>query len=827
MTKRILFFSAILFFLLSIPGTLSSQQSTTANVQVEGSILDSLTNETIPYATIKVYDKTKPQQVEKVVPSDADGKFRFTMNKKGDYLMTVEFVGKNTVKKEFIVGNEKRINMGNILMEEDSKLLGEVVVTSQRPLVKVDLDKITYNMEDDPESKTNNVLEMLKKVPMVSVDGEDNIQLKGSTSFKIYMNGKPSNMISSNPKDILKSMPANTVKDIEIITDPGAKYDAEGVAGIINIITQKNSSMVGYNARVNTGVDTRGGYNLGANLTLKAGKFGFMGYYNLYQHKSPGSTSYSFRELYDKEENKYQESYGEGDGKGTGQFGSGELSYEIDTLNLINVGFNRYHGKWKNNSASDVNFYNVPDGDPTNSSHKFLTDGENVYGYTGINFDYQRTSATVKDRLLTFSYRFGTSPEDWSSDNTRDYITGKKSIDRQYSDGKMNEHTFQIDYTTPFAKIHTWETGVKYILRQNESESKKSIFDNDKWIDRNTPNDRFKHTQDILSAYLGYSVKVKKVGFKAGLRYEYTDVEGKYPSSETDNFGKNYSTLVPSATATYQIKPMQTMRVGYNMRIWRPSIWNLNPFVNTTDSTKISYGNPELDAVKSHSVNMNYSYFNPKFNFNANLSYDFTNNNIERFIFVDDNSIINTTYRNIGKNRRLNLYTYVNWTPSQKLRINGNLSGSYSDLRAEELNLKNSGWQGRVYMNASYTFPYKIRLNGYGGVSSKYIGLQSNGSSYNYHGFSLSKDFLNDNLNIRLSASNPFTNTNTYKNETYANDVYELSESINKVRYFGINVSFKFGEMKSQIKKARRSISNDDTMGGGGGGQGQGGGQPQ
>jgi len=828
MTKRILLFSQILFVLLCMPAILSAQQSPAVNVQIEGLISDSLTNETIPYATIKVYSKAKPQQIEKVVPSDANGKFRFSVNKAGDYLMTIEFIGKLTAQKEFSVGSVKKIDMGNILMNEDSKLLSEVVVTSQRPLVKVDLDKITYSMEEDPESKTNNVLEMLKKVPMVTVDGEDNIEVKGSSSFKIYMNGKPSNIITSNPKDILKSMPANSVKEIEVITDPGAKYDAEGVGGIINIITQKNASMSGYNARVNVGADNRGGYNTGINLTLKAGKFGFMGNYNLYQHKQPKSSSFSFQENYrsDMAHRKYITDHTRGDGKANGQFGSGEISYEIDTLNLINVGFNRYQGSWKQNQSGsrlieDASHDRVQE-------YERNTYSKNTYGSTGINVDYQRTSATVKDRLFTVSYRFNTSPNDTENDTHEipifDY---REKRNKQFSDGKMNEHTFQLDYTTPFAKIHTLEAGAKYIIRQNKSNSGYRLLDTDNnlWRDSTSVNDRFRHQQDIISAYLGYSAKVKKFGFKAGLRYEYTDVEGKYPldDSNSNNFGSSYSNFVPSATASYQIQPTQTLRIGYNMRIRRPSIWNLNPYINTSDSLSISFGNPKLDAVKSHAFNLNYSFFNPKLNLNVNLSYDFSNNSIENYYFFED-GIKKSTYGNIGESRRLNLFTYANWTPTQKLRLNANLSGGYTDLRVnDDRGWKNSGFQGRIYVNASYSFPLKFRMNAYGGLSSPYIRLQGKSNSFSYHGFSLSKDFMNDKLNVRLSAQNPFTTSRKFENHTETEDFYSSMEMNNRMRFFGATVSFSFGEMKSQIKKARRGISNDDSIGGGGGQQGEGG----
>ena len=266
------------FLSLLISSLAFSQSSPLINVQIKGVVTDSLTNETVPYATVKLLGKANPRSPLKAVAADDNGNFQFSMNKKGEYLLTVEYIGKKTLVKPVVVGDAKIVDLGTIYMSDNENALSEVVVSAQKPLVKVDLDKIVYSMESDPESTTNNLLEMLKKVPMVTVDGEDNVQLKGSTNFKIYLNGKPSNMISNNPKEVLRSMPANTVKDIQVITDPGAKYDAEGVAGIINIIT--NTSMGGYTATLNGRVDSQGGYGLGAYWTMKYGKVGFTGNYN-------------------------------------------------------------------------------------------------------------------------------------------------------------------------------------------------------------------------------------------------------------------------------------------------------------------------------------------------------------------------------------------------------------------------------------------------------------------------------------------------------------------------------------------------------------------
>ena len=821
----------LILVLANISFAVFSQTNSSINVSVTGQVVDSLTSETVPYATMRITQPETPNEVTKVAATDDNGKFSFTMNKKGDYLLTIQFLGKRNLVIPFEVdADKKKIDMGKLLMADDSEMLGEVVVTAQKPLVKVDIDKITYSMEDDPDSKTNNVLDMLRKVPMITVDGEDNVELKGSKNFKIYLNGKPSNMITSNPKDVLRSMPANTIKDIEVITDPGVKYDAEGVAGIINIITDKQSSMVGYTATINSRVDSDGGYGLGGYLSTKIGKFGFTGNYNYYEYKQPFATSKRETTYLDQSfaGNRLSQ-VGEQKYTGSGQYGSGELSYEIDTLNLITAAFNRYHGNGKGKSRnSEVWLSDQND----NDIYRYKTYMGYGYGYgsTEFNADYQRTFS-VKDRLLTASYKLLIGPDDSDNYTSIDEVFNyKSSREKQFTDAETKEHTFQIDFTTPINKMHSVETGVKYIIRLNESNSAYDTLNmvTDEWIRKElTFRDKFKHRQDILAAYAGYSLKWKKFAFKTGLRYEYTDFEVKYPIESDHNYTGDYSNIVPSATVTYQLNQMQNLRLGYNMRISRPSIWQLNPYENTSDPNNIWSGNPDLDAVKAHSINMNYSLFNPKLNININSSYNFENNSIEDIRTVIGEGLTYRKPENIGKNKRFYLGGYFNWTPSSKIRINGNMSTSYIDIRTNnERNLKNHGFQSNISGGIQYTLPKSLRLNVYAGYYDPWIGLQYKGSSFHYHSFSIAKGFLQDKLNLNLSVQNPFKKDNTFTNKNFSDSFEMISDFTRRMRRVNFSVSFRFGEMKAQIKKAQRGINNDDSMGKGGGGQGgQGGGQ--
>lgn len=819
--KNIHFWHILICFLF-IPFISFSQNSTTT---IKGIVIDSTDQEGIPYATVRVTTVDNKDKVVKVAAADEKGKLNFQMTGQGEHIMTIQFVGKKNLEKKFIL-DQKVIDLGNLLMTDDSEMLGEVVVTAQKPLVKVDLDKITYSMADDPESKTNNLLEMLKKVPMVTVDGDENVQLKGSSNYKIYMNGKPSNLISNNPKDVLKSIPANTIKDIEVITDPGAKYDAEGVTGIINIITEKQSSLGGYTASVSGDINDLGGYGIGGYLSLKVGKIGFTGNYRLGEHKSAKGHYSSFREDLTNSPMKYLTQNSTTKNNGTHQFGYGELSYEIDTLNLLSFSFNRYYGKYNSKNNMFAQMEDV-DNAPIYSYNSFRRN-KGTYGGTDLNFDYQRTFS-VKDRLLTASYRFSDNPNDSesSTDNQPEFNYNRSKY-QQFSDAGLQEHTFQIDFTTPFAKIHTLESGLKYIRRNNKSTSgNEYLGQNEEWITVPSVNDRFKHEQDIFSAYAGYSVKVKKIGFKTGLRYETTDMKASYPLNTEQNFKTDYKNLIPSATISYQLDQSQSFRLGYNLRIWRPSIWYLNPYVNTSDSNYISQGNPNLDVVKSHNIGLNYSLYKAKFNMNVNLSSNFENNSIESITELID-GISYSTYDNIGKKVSTSLSAYINWTISSKIRLYSNLYSNYADIRTNnEQKIHNSGFESGIYSSLQFTLPKSVRINAYGGYNQGYLELQGRGSDYNFHGFSVGKGFLNDKLNFNISVRNPLTKNITFKNTQNMPTFRFSSESERRTRGVALSVSYRFGEMKAQIKKAQRGISNDDSMGGGNNSGGAGGGSPQ
>ena len=834
-----------LLILLTCTQLLTAQQKESTSFQIQGILLDSITRQGEPYATIKVARKESPQKAVKMLVSDMNGKFKERVPGSGSFLLIITSVGRTTITRPFTASQgEKLIDFGTMLVSDASNELGQIEVVAQKPLVKADVDKIEYNIQDDPDSQSNSLLEMLRKVPLVTVDGEDNIKVNGSSSFKVYVNGRPNNMMSNNPTEVLKSMPANSIKHIEVITNPGPKYDAEGVGGILNIVTV-GSGMEGYTATFSGNVSNNGG---GGSLfsTVQKGKLTVSARYNYDYSKQPKSHSGGTRTTLPERLTEHSSDVlYENSNKGNHRFhaGSLEASYEIDTLRLVSMSF----GLWGGGYRGDRDGHQLGSHPSLGELYEYATVGRTKNSWFSIDggIDYQRLFHT-KNRMLTFSYKINTNPS--TSDDYTDYVNKTAvpewedfihRLTNLHTDGKQHttEHTFQVDYTTPIGKLHTIEGGVKYILRDNAADNDRYEQTSDSpeadYAFDEEYSSHYKHQNDILAAYLGYGLKWKKLSGRLGLRYEFTHQEVKYLLGKGEDFQKDFNDLVPSASIGYQLTDLSNLRLGYNMRIYRPGIWYLNPYLDDSNPSNLSQGNPNLNSEKSHNLNLSYSNFTQKFNLNVGIHYSFTNNSIEHVnTLMQDTEIpglqnptgkevLYSTYYNMGKNRTVGLNGYINWNATSNTRLYLNINGSYVYIKGAE-NLKNDGWTMFAFGGIQQTLPkdWRISLNLMG--QTPWIMLQGKGSRFFDYSLSVNKSFLKKRLTLSAYASNFFKK---YKrNSSHLEDVNFVQDSYNRYtrQRFGFSISYRIGELKASVKKATRSISNDDVKGGGGNGGGEG-----
>ena len=690
--------------------------------------------------------------------------------------------------------------------------LEEVVVAQRRQLIKNDIDKLTYDVQHDKTAQTKTTLEILKKIPLVTVDGQENIRVQGSTSFKVYRNGHPDPSLSGqNLKDILKAIPASTIKRIEVITDPGAKYDAEGTTAILNIVMMSNTKLQGVSGNVNSNIDSHGSARLGTYLTTKVGKLTTTVNYNYANQNKKQTESYREEAYNYVKTGEHTHEYGKNSTGATIHFGNINASYEIDSLNLLTASTNFFGYK------VDANTQNTNERWDKNNQliYKFNND-MTTPGYSYVNlggrFDYQHKTH-LDGEVLTLSYMLAATRQHTTFrqaySNMVNFPVSYTSYDRNTRE-RFTEHTFQIDYVRPFGKHHKLESGTKYILRYNNSTS---LMD----YQGTTPDmeSKFKHNAQVAAAYLSYILTAGKWAARAGLRYEFTHMKASYPDGSNADFHTNLNDWVPSASLQYKIRDGQTLKLSYSTSINRPGINYLNPAVISTPTTE-SFGNANLGSSRNQKLQLSYMLVAPKFTLQLNPYYSFTNNGIAHIMYEQNHKNV-YTYQNILKSKVFGISSYTAWTPFTGTSFTLNASMRYARITLPTPSLKNSGCGGGIYFNWEQKIPWKLTL-------TTSLGGEYGNRVYNpyaieghwfYYDFTLTRRFLKDKLTVSLSAESPFIKERSTTYRIVQGDYTGYERAVMKPKHFGIGLSWSFGKLKASVKKAERSIQNDDLVGGG------------
>lgn len=786
-----------------------------AQTTVKGVLLDSITRAGEPSAVIQFYKMDAPQQPVAYTTTSEDGTFSKEIEGYGPYELRFINMGRRSRTVGFELKGQHQLDLGEILIEDDIQTIKAGSVTAQKVLVKIDVDKITYKVEDDVDSRTSTVLEMLRKIPMVSVDGQDNITVNGSSSFLVYVDGKPNPMISGNPSQILKLMPASVVKDIEVITNPGAKYDAEGVGGVLNLITGVSSE------EGRTLLDGQYG-----NVTLQGSTKGFGGglYYSMQKGKWSLSVSGNASDTYvnaaEYESERIQKTTsgdfltgtsGMSDVRTPFYNASTNISYEIDSQNLLTFGAG-YVGTILNSDSSFETSFASPLGD---YSYSGTVLSNTKTGSITANMDYQHNWADKPERSLVISYQFSGTPTDTDVTNIFDQKDQPVFQDRR-TDGFTNSasHTSQADFSTPLGQKpgHTFNAGAKFIARHNSSDQ------HDFAGDENMPEGSLEYDffNNIGALYAEYEGTFGPVGLKAGARYEHTWQNVAYALSPAKNFSLNYGNLVPNASLQYNIGMTQNIGLSYNMRISRPGITYLNPYMdNVTDPTVITYGNPDLMAETGHNINLVYNFYSQKWITTFTLRQNFLRNGMSQYSFYDDAHILNTTYGNIIGSSTMGLNAFVMWIPGQKTRVIFNGSGSHTDIRSEKLGQSRNGWTYSALLSLQQTLPCDLRLNMNGIASGRTFTLQGWSSGMVICTLGLTRSFLDDRLSLSLNGLTHLTGGRALEIMTYseAGDFVNRSVTGIPLRMISLDLSFSFGKQNNvDMKKSRKTIEADSQL---------------
>ena len=693
-----------------------------------------------------------------------------------------------------------------------NKELGDVTVVAQRQLIKQKIDRIGYEVQADQESKTKTVLDMLRKVPMVAVDGQDNITVKGNSNFRVYRNGHLDPNLTKNAKTVFKSMPASMVKRIEVITDPGAREDAEGVDAILNIVMMDGSKMKGMMGVVNAFYNTLRHPNLYASITGQAGKLlvsadGGYGGMSRKETENRNDVERIFVKTGDVLKTHYN-----GTNPGHVVFADINASYDIDTLNLLSASFGGYFyklnveddgsaGMWASNSRTPLYSYD----------HHNWMPGYSHHSWNG-RLDYQHKTRR-KGEQFTLSYMLALTRQHTDDETT---YSNMQQVPFRYSGylqttrERFTEHTLQADWLRPLGHGHQLEVGMKYIDRSNNSSNTQEFYG----LSGLSTTD-FDHVTRVLAGYADYIYQREKWSARAGLRYEYSYMKGAYPDGKNEDFSHHLSDWVPQASVKLQLTEAQSLKLNYTTSINRPGISYLNPAV-VVSPTVVQQGNARLKSSHSQTLSLIYMYVGRLLTLQLAPSWQFTNGGIASVESAQGN-VRYLTYDNIQRYHRAGFEQYVQWRPfsSTTLVVNNNMR--YEHHKNPNLGYSNNGWSDNFYFDLSQQLPWKLRfsLGGYGQIGRRPTNVYS--VQHSWYGWytNLQRSFLKeDRLTVRIGANDLFRRERSFVTASVNGDFLDHTTSYNPVRQLNFSLTYRFGSLKAQVKKVDHSIENDDIVGG-------------
>lgn len=807
--------SIILFILLFIAIAAKAQ-----NFAVKGIAIDSEGEHEI-YATIRVFQKTDSVTPVSMGVTGNDGSFNCALKKAGAYRLMLVSVGKAPAVKEFEVTAANPVaDLDTIVTSIDENMLGEVVVEAARPLVSVEIDRISYDVTSDVESKTSMLNETLNKVPLVSVDPDGTIKVNGSTSFKIYKNGRPNNSYSNNAKEIFKALPASMIQKIEVITDPGAREDAEGTTAILNIITVKNVITKG--AMGNVGLNYNSYNNVPTpNLWMSA-------QYDKFSLSLYGGGSVTTRNTGSKSRSESETKYlqtgnrllseSESDRKGVMGYWGLESSLDLDKYNLFTFEFGGFLSSGNNTSVSSTKMLDAAG----NKIYSYNTIGRtHPQRWTDLNgsFNYQRSTDREGEAII-LSYRLsGNLNKSVSETDYTDIENAPMPYTGIHADSREDglEHTVQLDWTRPINKNNSFDVGGKFIYRDNHSNTTRE------YVGVNTDYSDFKHITEIGALFADYRLNFGKFGARAGLRYEYSHLSAKFLDGSADPFSANLNDWVPNASVMYNVNQRNSLKLSFGSRIQRPGIYYLNPAVNTSPN-ETSEGNPDLSSVRQNTLGLNYNLMGAKISVSFNTDFNFANNEIISVQHADGDHTY-SGYANAGRRRNVSFGGYVSWRPTAKTSLMVNVRANYTYVKNPYSGEKNSGWGHMIYGNFTQRLPWKMHLSVYGNywvsTPSLYSRMDAYGLSNLFWGLNLRRSFLKeDRLSVGINVSNPIrTRHPGYINKSWNDGMTSRSRSYQyRMTTFGVYVSYRFGSLNTSVKKVKKGIANDDVVGGSSGG---------
>ena len=799
---------------------------TEKGAQITGKVIDASTKQGMEFANISLR-KTGSKEFIKGTVSDQLGAFRLDGVSNGNYVVAVSVVGYATFEKELTIGTgQKTINLRSILLKEDTQLLNEVQVVGQRSQMKFEIDRKVFNVDQSLATAGGSASDVLGNIPSVQVDPEGEVSLRGNSSVTVWINGKESGLSADNRAQILEQLPAESIERVEVITNPSAKYNPEGTAGIINIVLKKNRK-AGYYGSLQAGVDTRGGYNAAGNVNFSSGKFESFVNVGTRVRKSEGE-GYTNRQNLDDNGNPV--SY------------LNQLRNDEDTRKPVIARMGTtYHATDKDHFSfsgfgllgrgDETDWLNYTSNIPGSFTSSLRTSAEKRKMNIG-NFEigYKRDFSEKSNLDLSASYNLVNITPESSFLQVSNYAGGTSTTSYQFQENVMKPRKweFQADYVTEFGEQNKIEAGYKgeFLTSKSKVSTYSGISEGNAAFNEGLYNN-FTYDQNVNALYATYSKRINRFGIQLGLRGEHTRTNTNslgYNQSETDHpaYKDDYFSFYPSAFLSYQLPSNNELQLNYTRRVSRPWGGQLNPFVNLTDSTNISYGNPLLLPQYSNSLELNYIKNWENHTLSASLYYRNTDNVIQR-ISYRDGDIMKSTFENIAKTQsagtelilKNNLFRMIDLTSTLNFYYNKLDGFSYLPAGATTPVVgeadEDFSWSARIIANVM--LPWGVSLQATGDYNSRELVAQGYRKANHAIDLGLRKSFLDRKLSLTINTRDLL---NSRKRETITSGSGFSQESVfaRSGRTVGFTLTYNFGNMKGSSKRPDRQEQQNNGDGG-------------
>ena len=768
--------------------------------------------EPVPYATIKVLSASEGKLINGTI-AEEDGKWVIRNVPEGAFKIVISFIGYEPIEEGpfEVTGKGESYSLDNSTLKSSATELDQVVVEGQRELIEDKVDRIVYNAEQDLTTAGGDASDVLRRVPLLSVDLDGNVSLRGSSNITVLIDGKPSTITAGNLADALKQIPADEIKSVEVITSPSARYDAEGTGGIINIITKKNN-LQGGTLSINSGVGYRGsnlrlnaGYRTGK-LGLTLGGNGYAGYNILGSLENEQIATNEFGTVLSRT-NQFAETVSS---RVSGRYNFG-WDYTFNKYHFIGGGVN--YRIFDSRNDQDDRLTEITD----NSGSRSFT--QDVFTLTNsnsvdVNFNYIRSfEEKGKEISLITLYSQDIRNNDFTIDNLNE-ASPSSTKNENLSDNK--EFTIQLDYVEPIGKKARFETGVKNISRTVTSDFQLLRSENNgpfTVVQGASVNNFFRYVQNVSAGFVSGLMELPSdYTIQLGGRYEYTTIRANFTNEEDLEIG-DYGTFIPSLNMSKKLKNNLTLKFGYSRRIARPSLQFLNPNINAANPLDISQGNPDLLPENTDQVELSISRFKRTTSLNLSVFARSTNGSIQSVRETIGQDTVFTTFQNIGEVDAYGINAFGSIRKG-KLTLNGGIDAFYTTLTNNIddplFNAENDGFVFNTRLFGSYKLTDRWVLQMFGFYRSSRVQLQGFSNPFYIYSLSINRNFKNNKGSIGLGANNFATPRSVLDSEITTPLVIQRSTRELQLLNFRVNFSYRIGKLTQRASKKVKKVSNDD-----------------